>query len=159
MVETRIPVYFGPYTFWSFKATYVYSLTRNYQIVTERWFQDYWSAYITNKPVDKPLELAIGITAALIFMFIAQAFTILSAALAILKVKPYLFLPAALLNLFTTLCMWLTSRAFAYLDSECTFQAGFWLTLPAAALFLAAFLIEPAHSTTLPIPKRIHEGT
>jgi len=136
------PASFGPYTFWSFKAIYVF----DERLTDERWFQDYWSAYLTSKPVNRPSEFGIEIGVVLILMFIAQCSTFIAAGLAISKVKPYMFLSAALLSLFTTLCMWLFSRLHAYFFSESTFQAGFWLTLPTAALFLATFIIGRADS-------------
>ena len=132
--------YPGPQTYWSFKATYVYFATPNQPIVTEHWFEDYWSGYINYKTV----ELGLGMNTVLMLMFIAQAFTLLSASFAILKIKPCLFLSAALLDISTTLCMWLTSRAFVYPHLKYAFQAGFWLTLPDAALFLAVFLVGQA---------------
>lgn len=129
--------YPGPATFWSFRMTAIYFPTPNQLILTEHWFADYWSKYINYKT----MELGLGMDTVLMLMFMAQAFTVLFAALAIFRVRPYLFLSAAVLNMFTTFCMWLTSRAFVYPYYKCAFQAGFWLTLPAAALFLAAFLM------------------
>jgi hypothetical protein len=135
------PASFGPYTFWSFKAIYVFD-----ERVTERLFQEYWSGYLTSKPFNKPPELGIEIGVVLILMFIVQCSTFIVAGLAISKVKPYMFLSAGLLSLFTTICMWIFSRLYAYFFSESTFQAGFWLTLPTAALFLATFIIGRADS-------------
>jgi len=101
------------------------------------------------------MELGLGMDTVLMLLFVAQALTVLFTALAIIKVKPHLFLSAAVLNVFTTFFMWLTSRAFVYPYFVYTFRAGFWLTLPTAALFLAAFLVGQADSKLSTTPSSL----
>lgn len=131
----------GPEIFWSFKVTTVYFRTPDNPgapIIKEYWFADYWTEYINYKTI----ELGLGIGSVLVFMFGAQVLTILFAALAIFRVKPYLFLSATILNVSITFCMWLTSRAFIYPYYRHAFQAGFWLTFASVTLFLAASILS-----------------
>jgi len=122
----------GPQVLWSFKETDEHGYMGGRVVVDELWFADYWSRGFS-------LRLGYWVGPCLIFMLEAQAFTVLFAALAIFKVKPYLFLSSAILNAFTTFCMWFVSYA---LDSwyARTFQAGFWLTFCSATLFFVALL-------------------
>jgi hypothetical protein len=75
-------------------------------------------------------------------MFGAQVLTILFAASAIFKVKPYLFLSSAIFNVCVIVSMWLTSRAFTYSYYRYSFQAGFWLAAVSATLFLAGAILS-----------------
>jgi len=141
----------GPITFWSFRVTYAYFPTFNRLILTEHWFADYWSDYVNYRT----MELGLGMDTVFMLLFVAQVLTVLFAALAIIKVEPQLFLSAAVLNVFTTFFMWLTSRAFVYPHFIYAFRAGFWLTLPTAALFLAAFLVGQADSKLSTTPSSL----
>jgi len=131
----------GPETFWSFRATTVWFRTPDSPgspIIREYWFADYWTQYTSYRTV----ELGFGIGSILAFMFGAQVLTILFAASAIFKVKPYLFLVSVIFNVFIIVFMWLTSRAFSYSYYRCSFQAGFWLTVASATLFLAGSILS-----------------
>jgi hypothetical protein len=129
--------------FWSFKENYELEYTNQGGVrrMQELWFADYWSRGWSYSFVG-------WVGPFLIFTFEAQVFTILFAALAILKVKPYLFLSSTILNIFTIFCMGfvgytLDSNYLSYtLNSDwvITFQAGFWFTLPSVTLFFIAFL-------------------
>jgi len=130
----RIPeAVIGPEVLWSFKETYEYGYMGHNLVVEEWWFAGYWSRG----------EFGPGLGSwggpFLIFMFEAQAFTVLFAALAIFKVRPYLFLSSTILNVFTAFCMWFVSYALSYWYAK-TFQAGFWLTFCSATVFFVAFL-------------------
>lgn len=128
-----LEVTIGPKVLWSFKETDEYGWMNGGVVVEEWWFSGYWMR------VEFGSGLGSWVGPFLIFMFEAQIFTVLFAALAIFKVKPYLSLSSAILNAFTTFCMWFVSYA-VDLDYAKTFQAGFWLTFCSATLFFAAFL-------------------
>jgi len=136
----------GPETFWSFKATAVFFHTPDNPgppITSECWFIDCWTEYASYRTA----ELGFGIGSILAFMFGAQALTVLFAALAISKVRPYLFLSSAILNVCIIVSMWLTSRAFTYSYYRYSFQAGFWLAAASATLFLAgSFMSWKGHA-------------
>jgi hypothetical protein len=123
---------FGPEALWSFKETYKHGYMGGHVVVEEYWFASYWSRGFS-------IRLGYWVGPFLIFMLEAQAFTVLFAVLAILKVRHNLFLSATILNAFTTFCMWFVSYA---IDSwyAITFQIGFWLTFFSATLFFVAFL-------------------
>ena len=126
----------GPQVLWSFKETDEHGNMGGGVFVDEFWFAYYWS----QAPIQLgSVELGYWVGPLLIFMFEAQFFTVLFAALAIFKLKQYLFLSSLILNAFTTFCMWFVRYA---MDSSyaITFQAGFWLTFCSATLFLVAFL-------------------
>ena len=126
----------GPEDLWSFKKTYIHGYMGDHSVirVEEYWFADYW-----NRGGELSHELGSWVGPFLIFMFEAQVFTVLFAALTILKVKPYLFLSSAILNGFTTFCMGFVTYAMSRWYEK-TLQAGFWITFCSAALFVVAFL-------------------
>lgn len=128
----------GPQTFWSFKGRFEW-WTIGGNKVTEPWFADYWSQMSYFVFVAQPL--GSWITPVLIFMFEAQVVTILSALLAIFRLKPYLLVLSTGFNAFTTFCMWFISEALSSWYSK-RFEAGFWVSFPSAALFLLAFLLS-----------------
>lgn len=131
----------GPATFWSFKVTTMYFRTPDNPgppIMGEYWFADYWTRYGSYRTA----ELGLGVGSILAFMLVVQVLTIVSEALAISKVKPYLFLSSAILNVCVIVFMWLTSRAFTYSYYRYSFHAGFWLAVASATLFLAASVLS-----------------
>lgn len=131
----------GPTTFWSFKTNSIFYRTPDNPgppIITELWFWDCWNQYTTYRTK----ELGLGINNVLISMFGAQVLTLLLTASAILKLKTHLHLSAAIVNVFTIFCMWLASRAFITSNYMYAFEAGFWLTLASATLFLAAAILS-----------------
>ena len=133
-VGLRIPeAYIGPTVLWSFKETHEYGYMGQGIVVEEWWFADHWSRGEFGP------GLGSWVGPFLIFMFEAQVFTVLFAALAIFKVKPYLFLSPTIPNVFTIFCMWFVSYALGSWYAK-TFEAGFWLTFPSATLFLVASL-------------------
>jgi hypothetical protein len=141
----------GPETFWSFKVTTIWFRTPDNPgppIIREYWFADYWTQYTSYRTV----ELGFGIGPILAFMLGAQVLTVLFAALAISKVKPYLFISSAIFNVCIIVFMWLTSRAFAYSYYRCSFQAGFWLAAASATLFFAGSVL-PWNRISIPYPK------
>lgn len=131
----------GPETFWSFKATAVFFHTPDNPgppITSECWFTDCWSEYASYRTA----ELGLGIGSILALVFAAQVLTVLFAALAISKIKPYLFLSSAILNACIIIFMWLTSRPFTHSYYKYSFQAGFWLAVASATLFLAGSILS-----------------
>ena len=131
----------GPETFWSFKVTTMFFRTPDSPgptVIGEYWFADYWTQYASHRTA----ELGFGIGSILAFMFGAQVLTVLSAALAISKVKPYLFLSSAIFNVCIIVLMWLTSRAFTYSYYRYSFQTGFWLAAASVTLSLAGSVLS-----------------
>lgn len=131
----------GPEIYWSFKATSIYFRTPDNPgppIIREYWFVDYWTKYSNYKTI----ELGLAMSTVLVFLFAAQVFTALLGALTVFKVRAYLSLSAGILNVFTTVCIWLISRAFVYPYFRCAFQAGFWLTFASATLFFSASVLN-----------------
>jgi len=126
----------GPILLWSFRGTYEYWEKPGRGLVVEGWwFADYWYR------VHDRGALGVWIGPLLIFMFEAQVFTALFAALAILRLKRSLLLLSTLLNVFTLFCMWFVSQALSnYYAKE--FQAGFWITFLTPALFLTTILLS-----------------
>lgn len=53
-----------------------------------------------------------------------------------------MLLSTAILNALTTLSMWLVRQLLNYHYVERILEAGFWLTFPSCALFVAAFLLR-----------------
>jgi len=125
----------GPETFWSFKGTFEYWQMGGHN-KEEWWFVDYWYRAGIRTSI---LELWIG--PFLIFILEAQVLTVLFSALAIFKVKSSLLLSSTILSIFTTFCMWFISYVLnpEYLRR---FEAGFWISIISAALFLVAFLLS-----------------
>jgi len=131
----------GPEKFWSFKVTTIFFRTPDSPgptIIGEYWFADYWRQYASYRTA----ELGLGIGSILALMFGAQVLTVLSAALAISKVKPYLFLSSATFSVCIIVFMWLTSRAFTQSYYRYSFQTGFWLAAASVALFLAGSILS-----------------
>jgi hypothetical protein len=108
-----------------------------YRLVEEdRWFADYWG--FLNVGMGR-LEAWIG--PVLIFMLEAQVLTVLLATLTIFRRRVHLLLSAAVLNVLTISCMFFITLALS--DSYAKMlQAGFWLTLPSAALFFTALFLS-----------------
>lgn len=128
----------GRETFWSFKYHVIYGWNYGNLVVVneDRWFADYWQF----------LPVGIGrieawISPVLIFMFEAQILCVLFAALSLFRLKPYLLLSSTILNAFTTFGMLFVTQALSHEYAK-TLQAGFWLTIPSAALFLAAAFLS-----------------
>lgn len=131
----------GPATFWSFRATTIWGRTPDNPgppVIREYWFADYWTQYTSYRTV----ELGFRIGSILAFMFGAQVLAVLFAALAIFRVKPYLFLSSAIFNFCIIVFIWLTSRAFSYSYYRCSFLAGFWLAAASATLFLVGSVLS-----------------
>lgn len=136
-VDGIIPEMHESETFWSFKHSVAsWNSWGGGWGTQDWWFADYWHEARLGRGA---LEAWIG--PALIFMLEAQVLTVLLAVLAIIKGKLYLLLSSAILNGFTTLCMWFFSQALSSLYSR-TLTTGFWLTLPSAALLLAASILS-----------------
>jgi hypothetical protein len=130
----RIPeAMIGPADLWSFKETYTGGWRMSETLVInvhELWFASYWS---------QGGGFGGWVGPGLIFRFEAQVVTLILAALAMHRVKPYLFLASTSLSAFTVCCMWcvpFTTRRWY----EKTFQAGFGLAWCSAAVFGAAVL-------------------
>lgn len=127
----------GPATFWSFKEREVSWGLWHGVVIEERWFADYW--WRVGIYAD-PLELWIG--PVLIFMLEAQVLTVLFAALAILKIKPYLLLSSTILNVLTVFCMWFVSYALNPEHYQKNLELGFLLSFSSAVLFFVVFILS-----------------
>jgi len=118
----------GPESFWSFKKTEMYGLMFSGWRREEWWFADYWRREETIAP-------------ALIFMLTLQLLTVSCALLSIFKFKSHLLFSSIVFSILTLFCMWFVSYALGSANYK-SFEAGFWLTIPSAAVFLVVFLLS-----------------
>ena len=133
----RIPeAILGPRTLWSFKETYLhgYMFTDPAIRLDEWWFARYWCR-------EEAFGVGLGfwVGPVLIFMLEAQLCTLLSAALALRKLKPRLVLATGLLSAFTIACMGFVTYALSHEYAK-TLHAGFWLAVGATLTFFVTFL-------------------
>jgi len=98
------------------------------------WFGEYWSRlYYTGETSN------VWVEPVLILMFEGQILTVLFAVLAAFRIRTLLLFSSTILSFFTIFGMWFVNTA---LNPGLirTFQIGFWLACPSAALFLVASL-------------------
>lgn len=127
----------GPETFWSFKGTTEYSYLGRGRVVNEYWFSDYW--FLDRISHYEGFGRWIG--PALIITLASQILVLLFSTLAIFLDKGQLFLCSIAFSASTLFCMCLVTYAL-HPDYERYPVAGFWLSLLATALFVAALLMS-----------------
>lgn len=119
-------------TCWSFKGTNALVYMGSEQSLIESWFGDYW----------REIGYAGFDPSFLIAMLTVQILTVLFAAFAAFRVKPFWALLPAVFNVGTILFMWFFSQARTLRSVRVTgFQLGFWLAISSAVLFFAIFIV------------------
>jgi hypothetical protein len=126
----------GPLTFWSFKTRIEFFGLDSY--VKESWYSNYWfdvGGFVSRSASERWVE------SALILIFVSQILVLSFSALAILLDKRWLFLCSTIFGVVAFYCMWFVSNSLrhGYISDLLN---GFWVTLPAALLFIVPFLIS-----------------
>ena len=126
----------GPFTFWSFKGTFVHGWQFPLRIVKDEWwFTGYWLNWRLDGVFQK------WTPPVLIFMLGAQILSVSFSVFSILRLKPYVLVLLTILNVSVILSMWLVSYT---LDSKYvrSFHYGFYFSVFSLFLYLAAFFLS-----------------
>jgi hypothetical protein len=140
-------------TYWSYMTTITYTKLGRLQKNEIEFFNNYWFAQ--GKPYSPPTPSELGVSSALVAMFLAQLLAMIVGLVSlflrkwIVQIIPVISSPLVML-LMVYACVQAHKETYGLLS----YQLGYWLTYPSVWLYLCAFILRLESARTAAIHKQ-----